>query len=212
MPNSQKLYQGRSAFQNAFGHHFGYGGRVPAFELICERLAAQGAPLIIVETGCVRQEGNWIGDGQSTRIWDWLVSEHGGMLTSIDIDESACETAMRLTENCRAICADSVETLQELTYIPHVNLLYLDSYDWDGTNAAAEHHLRELGACWDRLEPGCTIAVDDCFSETSGKGSEILRHLAAAGVFPLQIGYITVWEKPEAGPTWKEILDASATK
>jgi hypothetical protein len=212
MPNSANSNLVRSPFRIKFGPQLGYGGRASAFELICARLQSQKTPLVIVETGCIRQEDNWMGDGQSTRVWDWLVSEHGGMLTSIDIDEAACETAMRLTENCRAICADSVETLQDLTYIPYVNLLYLDSYDWDGTNAAAEHHLRELGACWDRLEPGCTIAVDDCFSNTSGKGSEIFRHLAAVGILPLVVGHVTVWEKPEAGPAWKEILDASATK
>lgn len=210
--NSRKLYMERTPFRDKFGRHFGSGGRVPSLELICERLASHGTPLIIVETGCVRQEGNWMGDGQSTRIWDWLVTEHGGMLTSIDIDEKACETAMRLTDNCRAICADSVETLTELPYMEYVDLLYLDSFDWDGTNAAPEHHLKELGACWDRLPAGCTIAVDDCFTNQYGKGSEIFRHLANAGIFPLQAAYITVWEKPEGGPSWKEILDASATK
>lgn len=210
--NSRKLYIERTPFQDKFGHHFGYGGRVPGLELICERLAAHGTPLIIVETGCVRQDGNWLGDGQSTRVWDWLINEHGGMLTSIDIDEKACETAMRLTDNCRAICADSVETLTELPYIEHVDLLYLDSYDYDGTNAAAEHHLRELGACWDRLAAGSTIAVDDCFQFDNGKGSEIYRHLRSVGIEPILNSYISVWEKPEGGPSWKEILDASATK
>lgn len=201
-----------SPFSIEFGTQLNGSDRLEAFSKISEHLDGLGCPVIIVETGCVRQRNNWLGDGQSTLIWDWLVTRNGGLLTSIDIDEAACQVAMSLTENCRAIVGDAVQELAGIPYMEHVDFLYLDSLDWDGTMRSPMHHVEELGSCWDRLRPGCWIAVDDCFEPTRGKGQEINRVLQSVGINPIYTGKVTIWEKPEGAVTWKEILDASATK
>ena len=201
-----------SPFNLKFGTQLEKSDRLEAFAKICDHLDGLGCPVIIVETGCVRQPNNWLGDGQSTLIWDWLVTRNGGLLTSIDIDESACQVAMSLTDNCRAIVGDAVEELAAIPYLEHVDFLYLDALDWTGAMESALHHAKELASSWDRLRAGCWIAVDDCFEPTRGKGQEIYRLLKGAGIEPIYTGKVTIWEKPDGAPTWKEIMDASATE
>jgi hypothetical protein len=179
--------------------------RFEAFKMICDYLLSLGRPVKIVETGCVRARDNWDGDGQSTVIWDWVISQVGGSLTSIDLDKQACETALRLVPGARIICGDSVENLMYMKDKKDIDLLYLDSMDWDGTARSALHHFDELAICWDQLEPGAVIAVDDCFPDGRGKGEIIRSRLDAVAVKPNLDSYITIWQKPDGGPTWKEI-------
>lgn len=200
----------QTVFEIEFGDRLRGSARFEPFKFICDKLDSIGAPLVIVETGCMRQPNNWHGDGQSTLVWDWLISRNGGMLTSIDIDEGACALVIRSTKNAHARRGNSLEVLPSLPYVSHIDLLYLDSMDWTGAVESAVHHLNELASVWDRLKEGCVIAVDDCFEPTLGKGQEIYRVLTAAGMYPMLTGHVTVWQKPHAAPSWKEIHDGKA--
>ena len=44
--------------------------REVSFRKIFEYLDQIEGPLTIIETGCMRELGNWAGDGQSTSLWD----------------------------------------------------------------------------------------------------------------------------------------------
>ena len=197
-------------FDQRFKLHLEGSQRVKAMQFIWDYLVSLGKPIVIVETGCVRLEDNWSGDGQSTRLWDWMVSELGGMLTSIDIDPRAIDTAIRLAPHCHGIVGDSLEVLQDLRNKKHIDLLFLDSMDLDGTLKPATHHLLELSKCWDELKPGAIIAVDDCQGTEEikrGKQQEIYRVLQASGIDPLHESYVTVWKKPTVAPTWNQMMD-----
>jgi hypothetical protein len=199
-----------TAFEVEFGGRLRGSARFEPFKFICDKLDGIGAPLVIVETGCMRQLNNWHGDGQSTLVWDWLITRNGGMLTSVDIDENACAMVIRATKNAHARRGNSVEVLPSLPYVSHIDLLYLDSMDWTGDRESAIHHLNELASVWDRLKEGCVIAVDDCFEPTRGKGQEIYRVLTAAGMTPMLTGHVTVWQKPDGASSWEEMTDAQA--
>lgn len=208
---TKRLFDSKSKFEMKFGQWFDSRNlRTDAFILITEFLASKNRPLIIVETGCVRQPGNWLGDGQSTIVWDWMISEHGGSLTSIDLDPKACETAMQLAPNASALCGDSLDLLPKLQTLHAADFLYLDSYDWDGSMNSPIHHRKELGLAWDVIPSGCLIAVDDCLERTRGKGQEVFRVLSRAGIMPILESHVTVWQKPDVAPSWKEIDDAEA--
>ena len=178
--------------------------------MICDHLLSLGRAVKIVETGCVRAKDNWHGDGQSTVVWDWVISEVSGSATSIDLDPQACETALRLAPGAKVICGDSVENLMYLTDKSEIDFLYLDSMDCDGTGRSALHHLDELAICWDHLKPGTMIAIDDCLEDGRGKGQMVRPRLDKVGILPILDSYITIWKKPESAPTWKEIENASS--
>jgi hypothetical protein len=198
------------SFAQQFGFKLAQYQRYEAFKLICEHLISLGRPVKIVETGCVRAKDNWAGDGQSTLIWDWVISQVGGSATSIDLDPQACETAIRLAPRAKVICGDSVDSLMYLTDKSEIDFLYLDSMDWDGTGESALHHLDELSVCWDHLKSGTLIAVDDCFDDGRGKGQMIRSRLDKVGIVPILDSYVTIWKKPESAPAWKEIDNASS--
>lgn len=92
-------------------------------------LLAPGAN--IVETGCVRVDDNWAGDGMSTVVFGEWVTQHGGHLWTVDIDPANLATAQRLTSEYRDIdfhLGDSVAFLAALD--EPIDLLYLDSLDY----------------------------------------------------------------------------------
>jgi len=156
-------------------------------------------PIGIVETGCLRQIGNWAGDGQSTAVWDWLLKQHGGYGHSYDISPESVAAARAAVTTMQVHQQDSVEALAGFASASTIDLLYLDSYDWTAdSDASAKHHRKELEAIYDRLRPGCLIAVDDCMGKEKGKHALVLPWLAERGVEPIVTGYVYVWRKPLA--------------
>lgn len=132
---------------------------------------AATTPLVIVETGCTRQAGNWAGDGQSTVLFDRylqaaLPGSHG---YSIDIDPQAtaqCRNLVGPLINVRT--GDSVAVLVDIAAElkragQTIDLLYLDSYDvdWRHTTPSAVHHLKELVSIVGALRPDTLVVVDD---------------------------------------------------
>lgn len=178
-------------------HRGKLGARAIAFDAITDHLESLGRDVTVVETGCMRQEGNWSGDGQSTLVWDALVNMVGGQVWSVDIDRAAVELAQRSTSDKTIVkCMDSVAFLTFMAEASGIvaDLLYLDSFDIDWNNPAPsqEHHERELEAALPMLRIGSIVAVDDN-TDFTGKGYLVGRYADAHGWLTLVDTYVRAW-------------------
>ena len=162
---------------------------------------------VIVETGTVREDYNFEGDGCSTVLFDNYVGAKGGTLITVDIDPEACKNAEIVTTNAEVVESDSVEFLATLD--GHVDLLYLDSfniYNWLDDWEASGHHLKELFAAKNVIKEGTLIVVDDNLhmqnveaNKKFGKGRMIHELMKSIGI-PLYIdGYHMAW-------IWEEVV------
>lgn len=178
------------------------GARADGFQKIFQHLNGVQNP-IIIETGTYREEDNYTGDGCSTLLFDAYVSAHSGQLISVDIDPNACELAASSTSsNTEVIESDSIEFLGTLE--GRCDLLYLDSYNitnWNKDWAPAAHHLKELFAAKNIINPGTLIIVDDNITTPQGKrlgkGRLIYELMESLGIPAFldsyQVGWI--WEE-----------------
>ncbi|MBL8200618.1 MAG: class I SAM-dependent methyltransferase [Chromatiales bacterium] len=131
---------------------------------------------LILETGCARQTDNWEGDGQSTYMFDRFAEAQGGDVYTVDINPASCDYARSIVgQRTRVFNEDSVPFLhrvgRELRAAGRqIDLLYLDSFDWDAANPvpSALHHLKELCAIAPALTPGTLVVVDDSFHALRG--------------------------------------------
>ena len=183
------------------------GLREIGFTKIFEYLETIKDP-VIVETGTVREENNFEGDGCSTVLFDNYVGMQGGTLITVDIDPIACKTAERLTTHAEIIESDSVEFLSTLD--GKVDLLYLDSYNiynWLDDWKASAHHLKEIFAAKNVIKEGTLIIVDDNLyvpesedtNKKLGKGRIILELMKSIGIPTFVDGYHIgwIWEEVE---------------
>lgn len=170
--------------------------RAEPFHAITEYLESLNCPVTIVETGCLRQEGNWGGDGQSTIVWDRFVQHVGGKVYSVDLDPHAAALAHSVTsEQTTVESNDSVAWLMHMAPLGLVaDLLYLDSYDidWENPNPSMEHHLAELAAAEPMLRPGSVVAVDDN-QPGVGKGYLVGENAERYDWEVLHDGYVRAW-------------------
>lgn len=183
-------------WQAEFKPLLGATARWEGFCYIMRDLLERPKP-VIVETGTLRQPGNWRGDGQSTRLWQWVVEHRPGLAISVDIESSACDLSRKECPGVHVVCADSPAFLRG--FLPFaIDLLYLDSREW-GPGAEVEstmHQVAELAAIWERLPSGCLIASDDSHSADQGKPALTRRLLHTLGIEPELDSYIVVWRKP----------------
>ena len=122
--NAEKLLQREVSFRKMFKH-----------------LDSNEGPVVIVETGCVRNPDPWAmtGEGQSTLLFDKYVSTRndGSITYSVDISPQAVAVSKSLVSgNVEIHEGDSVAFLDRLTrdlsgQARKIDLLYLDSYDVD---------------------------------------------------------------------------------
>lgn len=152
----------------------------------------------IVETGVVRNLGNW-NDGQSSILFQEFLKYHSGILKSVDIDPEACSIAKSILDETvsEVICGDSIEFLSSLE-ISEVDLFFLDSYDvvFKNDEPSAEHHLKEFKIIEPKLSKGTIIAIDDntYFNDKrSGKGRKIFEYLESKNILPVFDGYILIY-------------------
>ena len=146
------------------------GNREISFRKIFKYLDARPTPIIIVETGCLRNLGNF-GDGQSTLLFDkyTLSRGKGSKVYTVDIDAKA-------TKVCKDAVSKHVEittgsSIRYLTYLSKnflktktkVSMFYLDSFDvdWKYPHPAAAHHLKEFTAINRLLHEDALVVVDD---------------------------------------------------
>ncbi len=151
----------------------------------------------IIETGSAHDRNNWDGQGQSTLIWDWAVSQKCAIRAlSLDITPNSIEVAKSQTKNVQYFLGDSVKTLNETDdeIISKTFLLYLDSFDWspEANLHSAFHHLAELTTVWRALPSGCLIVVDDRHGDGKGK------HWLVEG-FMQQIGNVPAFKNHQIG-------------
>ena len=174
--------------------------RSEGFKLMMDALVTVPSPLI-VETGCVRQESGFSDDGMSTLIFDSYIHERGeGELISVDISQENVDLAREMVKNPSSIyCSDSIPFLLELNKHckernKFVDLLYLDSYDFNpyNTHPSALHHMYELCAILPSLRPGSIIVVDDNFQYV-GKGLYIKKFMEHLNKPRIYFGYQWMW-------------------
>lgn len=188
----------KSKFYSEFSEKLGPSHRWQAFSLIYEYLSKLGRPVSIVETGTARKSDDWVGDGNSTAVWDFIAKETSGRLTSIDIDKDAIDSVKERFPETNAIESDSITALRNLYSIKDADLIYLDSMDYsEGQEQASSlHHAAELCSVYADLKSGCLIAIDDCFSPNQGKHAIASVILDIVGAERVLQSYISVWRKP----------------
>lgn len=175
------------------------GIRAPTFRAVIREAVSRHVKSI-VETGCMRKIDNWDGDGQSTVVWDAYTLWHTGSFITIDIDQEAIELVRNTLKNSGSIASDSVTELAKPG--PVIDLLYLDSFDVDMSNAApaAMHCLFEFCAARPRLRPGSIVFIDDSPMgpgfEVGGKGAFVANWFKQIGVAPFTFGYQIAWIMP----------------
>ena len=133
---------------------------------------------LIIETGCARPPDiapwgtvdiSFKDDGMSTLIFDKFINDFGGDFYSVDITPRHVEYARtQISNKSNVHCDDSVGFLWHVSKIlkeenRYVDLLYLDSYDYDPKNPypSMVHHMKEIAVILNRLRPGSMLAVDD---------------------------------------------------
>lgn len=163
--------------------------RAPTFRAVFAQLAERGKPPTIVETGCLRDRGNWTGDGQSTKLFELFVASCGGDVFSVDSSAAAVATArMACAPQANVALGDSVAFLA--AFRASIDLLYLDSAD------EPENTLMELAAAMKNLRPGSIVLVDDTFmsgGKLTGKGTLVDAFMRRAGVKIIAEGYQRAW-------------------
>lgn len=156
------------------------------------QLVPQGA--YILETGTVRGDcpSARAGDGWSTLIWGWYARHVGGHVWTVDADPEAVATCRKVTHEhapwITYVAGDSVAFLQSGSpaHGRKIDLLYLDSLDYEDAPASESHHLAEARAALPILASQCLVLFDDSefCSETAiamGKGALAIPFLLAHG-------------------------------
>ena len=153
----------------------------------------------IVETGTTRNPGNFLGDGCSTIMFDeYINTKIDGLLYTVDISLEACNVASSITSDKTIVTlGDSVEFLSNFEFPEQIDLLYLDSYDFDFNNphVSSLHHIKELTAIYARLQSGTMIVVDDNFRDGTGKGAYVRSFLDNVGDTLIMDSYQLVYRK-----------------
>lgn len=180
----------------------GIGVRFPGFKLMFDRLLSRCRPEYhIVETGTLRNPGNWK-DGQSAQLFTEFVAATGGWVRSVDIDPEACSRARDAIADLRfqVSCSDSVIWLRQQLDLDQVDLFYLDSWDvkWADDRDSAQHHLEEFLVIEPRLSPGTLVAIDDnarfLDGRRTGKARYIVEYLEKHGKRPIYDQYQIIYQ------------------
>ena len=147
------------------------GYREISFRKIFEYLDNQPTPIVIVETGALREEGNFLSDGQSTLLFDKYTQFRcdNSKVYTVDINPN-------VTNLCKQIVSDKVEIItgDSVGYLnsfsksliksnKQLSMLYLDSYDVDFRYPfpSAAHHLKELTSSIRMLQKNSLVVIDD---------------------------------------------------
>ena len=146
------------------------GRREISFRKIFKYLDTLPAPIIIVETGCLREIDNFL-DGQSTLLFDKYTLSRGNnsKVYTVDINPKCTKICKEtVSENVEITTGDSVGYLNNLSSIflknkTKVSMFYLDSFDldWRYPYPSAVHHLKELTAINRILNEDTLVVLDD---------------------------------------------------
>ena len=147
------------------------GQREVSFKKIFKYLDALTTPIIIVETGCLRDKDNFLLDGQSTLLFDKYTLSRGNNSKVYTVDISSKSTKVckeAVSQNVEITTDDSVRYLNNISNNflksnTKVSMFYLDSFDvnWRYPYPAAAHHLKELTSITRLLHEDTLVVVDD---------------------------------------------------
>ena len=147
------------------------GQREVSFKKIFKYLDALPTPIIIVETGCLRDKDNFLLDGQSTLLFDKYTLSRGNNSKVYTVDISSKSTKVckeAVSQNVEITTDDSVRYLNNISnnFLKNktkVSMFYLDSFDvnWRYPYPAAAHHLKELTSITRLLHEDTLVVVDD---------------------------------------------------
>ena len=146
------------------------GDREVSFRKIFNYLDSTPTPIIIVETGCLRDPNNFE-DGQSTLLFDKYTLSRGeeSKVYTVDINSKCTKACQQIvSKNVEITTEDSVSYLSNLSHRflknkTKVSMFYLDSFDldWRYPYPSAAHHLKELTAINRILYEDTLVVVDD---------------------------------------------------
>ena len=146
------------------------GDREVSFRKIFNYLDSAPTPIIIVETGCLRDPNNFE-DGQSTLLFDKYTLSRGdkSKVYTVDINSKCTKACQQVvSKNVEITTEDSVCYLNNLSHKflknkTKVSMFYLDSFDldWRYPYPSAAHHLKELTAINRILYEDTLVVVDD---------------------------------------------------
>ena len=146
------------------------GQREISFSKIFKYLDEQPTPIIIVETGCLRDKDNFL-DGQSTLLFDKYTLSRGenSKVYTVDINPKSTKICKEVvSKNVEITTGDSVRYLNNLAinFLKNkikVSMFYLDSFDldWRYPYPSAAHHLKELTSINRILYKDTLVVVDD---------------------------------------------------
>ena len=141
-----------------------------SFRKIFKYLDSQPTPIIIIETGCLRVQDNFL-DGQSTLLFDKYTLSRGekSKVYTVDISPDSTKICKQVvSDNVEITTDDSVRYLNNLSHKFFANktklsMCYLDSFDvdWRYVYPSAAHHLKELAAITKILHRNTLVVVDD---------------------------------------------------
>jgi hypothetical protein len=161
--------------------------------------------IVIVETGCMRNDHGYLSfgdDGCSTLIFDLLARYTSGKNYSVDLSIRNINFSKKICKNTMFINADSVTLLSSFRHLDKVDLVYLDSYDFDPKSPYPSqlHHLNELKAVFGKLKSGALILIDDADAMVdgnyNGKASLIMDYFDKLGIKPIIKSYQVLYEVP----------------
>lgn len=170
------------------------------FDLIFDHLDSFEGGLIL-ETGTTREENNWAGDGQSTRLWEWYIAHNPKFRGfSVDLSIDACRVALSYCKHVSIVHDDSLAFLSRMDAkgLADARLIYLDSMDWSPERhiPSSFHHLCELATIWARLPKNCLVVVDDRHNDAQGKHFLVEQFMNKLQIDPVFKGYQIGWIKP----------------
>ena len=164
MSNNLDFYKWFDTVTQKLGH------REISFRKIFKYLDSLPAPIIIVETGCLREIDNFL-DGQSTLLFDKYTLSRGNNSKVYTVDISPKSTKIckeAVSKNVEIATGDSVRYLNDLSgnFLKNktkVSMFYLDSFDvdWRYPYPSAAHHLKELTSINKILYKDTLVVVDD---------------------------------------------------
>ena len=144
--------------------------REVSFRKIFSYLDSRPTPIIIVETGCLRDPNNFE-DGQSTLLFDKYTLSRGeeSKVYTVDINSKCTKVCQQVvSKNVEITTEDSVRYLNNLSHKflknkTKVSMFYLDSFDidWRYPYPSAAHHLKELTAINKILYEDTLVVLDD---------------------------------------------------
>ena len=136
------------------------------FEILDERSKNGQDFFRIVETGTARADHGHLcfgGDGCCTYIFDKFVNHYDGEVLSVDINEKNCRYSTSITSQKTVLYhQDSVEMLWSMPEADKVDLLYLDTIDFDPENPypSMSQCMKELCAAMKNLRPESIVIID----------------------------------------------------